>query len=150
MTITTYPAPAAGQWPDYGLAWELRLMAPVIAQHPDLAQLVQRAADRLDAQGAQVDDVEDLDSLVLNRIRPITRAALLDRFGDVFLAFPDREREQVDVVRHPSVREAHTSPDDWPRPLAFPSSQLEIARFPMTVLNAPQAFLPPDDLDPIS
>ena len=141
MTVTTSRPSASAVWPAPGLAWQLRVAR---SSETDRAQLLQQAADVLDAVGARVDDVEDLDSLVLDRERPVDHVTLFDRLGDVLVAHPDRTAEQVTVVRHPSLREARTEPDGWPRPLAFPSSDLEQCRFPMIVISAPAAFALPE------
>ncbi|ACZ32454.1 hypothetical protein Xcel_3455 (plasmid) [Xylanimonas cellulosilytica DSM 15894] len=142
MTVTTSRTSAPAVWPAPGLAWQLRIDARRAT--PNHAELLQHAADVLDAVGARVDDVEDLDALVLDVERPVDHVALIDRLGEVLVAHPDRTAEQVTVVRHPSLLEARTQPDDWRRPLAFPSSDVEPSRFPMIVISAPLAFASPE------
>lgn len=143
MTALTARTPAtAAPWPARDLAYHLRTAAR--SMNPEHALLLQRAADVVEAAGVRVDDVEELDALTLDTERPVDHVTLLDRLGNVLVAHPDRQAEQVTVVRHPSLREARTAADDWPRPLAFPSSDLEQCRFPMLVLGAPGAFLLPE------
>ena len=141
MTITSTRPTAQATWPAPGLAWQLRQAARTTGTA--LAAQLRAAADVVDGATARVDDVEDLDALVLSTDYPVEHVTLLDRLGDVHVAHPDRTHEQVVIVRHPSLREARTTPDDWPLPLAHPSHQLDQCRFPMTVIAAPTPFLIP-------
>jgi len=134
--------PARAVWPAPALARQLREHSRTTTRV--LSAHLRIAADILEGVGARVDDVEELDAVVLSQEDPVEEVTVLDRFGEVHVIHPQRTGGGPLVVRHPSLREALTGPADWPVPLAHPTSELDQCRFPMFVIAAPAAFLPPD------
>lgn len=103
---------------------------------------------------ARVDDVEELDSLALDRALPLDRLTVIDRFGQALTLYPNLTHERVTVVRHPTHAEAAQIADgvrpevveDWPA-IVYPSYELEQCRFPMTVMHTVPAAIIPTDLE---
>lgn len=151
MTATTLtPAPAPGGDDERAtrrLAMRLRSARGFAAAEGRLveADLMREAAEALESpRYPLVHDAEELDALALDPARPLAAVALLDRFGQTFTAHPDHAAERLTIVRTPALHEAQAGRgDEWPVPLAFDSTELEHARFPMRVLHTTPAWLPP-------
>lgn len=125
-----------------GLAWRLRTAAP---SSGSLAETMCEAADLLENPYPVVDDVEELDALVLSTETPVDVVRLLDTYGNVHTAHPDREAERVVIVRQATLAEARAyddgdEPSELRAPMARPSWELEHSRFPMRVLHTVPAW----------
>lgn len=139
-TVSGIPRLSLAGRSEPGRAWEMRLVANRCGVPADAAAHLHAAADRLEAPGTRIDDVEELDSIVLAPEAPFSHLVLLGRDEVVYTAHPEPDSEQVLVVRHPSLSEATSTDRDQVLPKSCASHELEQANFPMTVIAAPVAF----------
>jgi hypothetical protein len=139
-TVSGSPRLSLAGLSEPGRAWEIRLVANRRGLPADVAEYLRAAADRLDAPGTRIDDVEKLDTIVLDPDATFSHLVLLGRDAVVYTAHPEPDSEQVRVVRHPSLSEATSTDPDLVLPLSCVSHELEQANFPMTVIAAPAAF----------
>jgi len=145
-TVSGVPRLSLAGRSEPGRAWETRLVANRRGLPADAAEHLHAAAARLEAPGTRLDDVEELDSVVLDPDAPFSHLVLLGRDEVVYTAHPEPAGEQVRIVRHPSLSEATHTDRDLVLPLAFVSHELEQATFPMTVIAAPAVFHRRDDM----